>query len=65
MWLSVNVSARSAVGATLTLVDLPAEHPTEFVTVTLSVSVPSAPAVNVMLDVPVPAVMVPLVMDQL
>jgi hypothetical protein len=52
-------------GMTLTFADFVSEQPAEVVTVTCSVSVPGAPAVNVMLDVPVPAVIVPLVIDQL
>jgi hypothetical protein len=50
---------------TLTLADLVSEQPADVVTVTCNVSVPAAPAVKVMLLVPVPAVMVPLVIDQL
>src|ERR1044072_2443671 len=49
---------------TLTFTDFVSVQPLEFVTVTCSVSVPIAPAVKVMLLVPVPPVMVPLVIDQ-
>jgi hypothetical protein len=52
-------------GVTVTFADFVSEQPADVVTVTCSVSVPAAPAVNVMFDVPVPAVIVPLVMDQL
>jgi hypothetical protein len=50
---------------TLTFFDFVSGHPADVVTVHCSVSVPVAPAVNVMFAVPVPAVIVPLVIDQL
>src|ERR1043165_4479986 len=53
------------VAVTLTLADFASVQPLASVTVTLSVSVPTAPAVKVMLFVPVPPVIVPLVIDQL
>ncbi len=51
-------------GETLTvmLADLASEQPAAVVTVTFNVVVPTAPAVKVMLVVPLPAVMEPLVM---
>src|SRR4029077_7741437 len=51
-------------GCTVTSADLESEQPKELVTVTKSVSVPAPPAVNVMLRVPLPEVMVPPVMLQ-
>jgi hypothetical protein len=50
---------------TLTLADFVSEQPALVVTVTDSVSVPSEPAVNVIAFVPLPAVIVPFVIDQL
>ena len=50
---------------TVMLADLVSEQPAAVVTVTCRVRVPTAPAVKVMLGVPVPAVIVPLVADQL
>ena len=50
---------------TFTFADFASEQLVDVVTVTLSVSVPTAPAVKVMLAVPLPAVMVPPLIDQL
>src|ERR1051325_8136568 len=50
---------------TVTLAERVSTQPFAFVTVACSVNVPTAPAVKVMLFVPVPAVIVPLVIDQL
>src|SRR4051794_26300392 len=51
-----------ATAVTVTFADFVSEQPALVVTVTLSVSVPAAPAVKVMLLVPLPPVIVPLVM---
>src|SRR5213075_2771012 len=58
------VTLVTVIGETVTFADFASEQPAPVVTVTLRVSVPTTPAVNVMLFVPVPAVMVPLVMLQ-
>jgi hypothetical protein len=67
VWPSLSVIDRSAArsAVTVTFADFVSEQPDEFVTVTCRVSVPTAPAVKVTLDVPVPPVMVPFVIDQL
>src|SRR5258706_12160032 len=49
---------------TVTFADFASEQPAAVVTVTFSVSVPTAPAVKVMLFVPAPPGMEPLVIDQ-
>jgi len=64
-WLGVTDVTVTGGRPTLTFADFVSEHPADVVTVTCSVSVPAAPAVNVIAFVPVPAVIVPLVIDQL